>query len=151
MRRAPHSSGIIVLSQMRLSIAPAVTRMSRYVLDVTAKATCSSYATAVGMMCGWLEDATKTRIALVEVGSVHLKEAKKINSSVASWYLNRIVGINIDANPPIPTYTRERMLEAFQMVERANKLRVVNNDDTTTLCCVCSDRVADMVLAARGD
>jgi hypothetical protein len=76
-----------------------------------------------------------------------LQEAREINGNVATWYINTTV---LGKETTIPPYSKERMLEAFGIVDRANNLKVVRDDGKYTLCVVCAPRVADCVVEARG-
>lgn len=77
---------------------------------------------------------------------MNLHTAREINSAVANWYLQtRVFG----RRSPVPMYSKERMLEAFSIVDRANKLRPVHEDGSQTFHAVCDPRIADMVIRSQ--
>jgi hypothetical protein len=79
---------------------------------------------------------------------VKFARAREINGTVANWYLSVAV---FGEECSIPSYSRREMLEAFDVVRRANNLRPVRDDGSRTIYTVCDDRIAEMVLEARGE
>lgn len=77
---------------------------------------------------------------------MNLKKARAVNSEVARWYIDTIV---MGKETATPLYSREEMVEAFRVVDRANKLQPVSESGGRIIYCVCAERIADLVVSFR--